>query len=336
MVEHPKLGSRILLRSPNWLGDAVMTLPAVQYLRHTLPSTTQVSILCPAKLCHFWQLVPHLHAVLIADDNIAITADILKPHTFDTAILFPNSLRSALEVWLARIPLRHGYKGHHRRWLLNSLGSKPSRDLGYRHQKWDYLDLILHLTEKTLNPPNAEPLFTPLPRPSTHSLPFPQPYLAVCPGAEYGAAKRWPIERYAETLQQLYATYSLPIVLLGSNVDIPVAQALTEKLQLPANSLHNLSGKTSLSEFLHYIAHAQLLLCNDSGSMHVAAAFGTKAVSIFGSTEPKLTGPITDSVSVLRHHVPCSPCFLRECPIDFRCMNAVTVPDVLSACARLL
>lgn len=328
MPDPSKLGSKILLRSPNWLGDAVMTLPAVQALIGSLDKKNRVCILSPAKLADFWKLVPGLESVLIVDDNIAITADTLKPYHFDSAILFPNSLRSALEPWLAGIPGRYGHRGHNRSWLLSEVFPKPSRAQGYRHQKLDYLDLVSALLT-TQHPEPENQNVTPLPRPPTS--PYPNPCLVICPGAEYGAAKRWHIDRYATVAAELSSRHRLQIVILGSATDIPVAETLTGLLKKAGVNAANLCGQTSLAQFLNSIAHASLVLCNDSGSMHVAAAFGTKAVSVFGSTEPKLTGPISDSVTVLRHHVPCSPCFLRECPIDFRCMNAVSASAVLEA-----
>jgi heptosyltransferase II len=329
-----KLGSKILLRSPNWLGDAVMVLPAVQFLLAHACSNTHVSVLTPAKLADFWKLVPGLHSILIVDDNIAITADNLKPHAFDSAILFPNSLRSALEPWLAGIPKRYGYPGHNRRWLLTETLHKPSRTQGYRHQKHDYLDLVQALLSLSNLKSQISTVDTPLPK--TSPSPLKTPYLVVCPGAEYGSAKRWLVERYAAVAKELISRHQLHLIILGSTTDIPVSQTLTSHLSLPTAAYTNLTGQTSLAEFLNLIAHATLVLCNDSGSMHVAAAFGTKAVALFGSTEPKLTGPISNSVTVLRHHVPCSPCFLRECPIDFRCMKAITAEDVTSASEALL
>jgi len=324
------LGTNILLRSPNWLGDAVMTLPAVQFLRTQLPAATHLTVLTPTKLADFWRLVPGLHSVLLADDNIAITADTIKAQAFDTAILFPNSLRSALEPWLARIPQRYGFTGHSRNWLLSDSWPRPSNDKGWVHHQLHYLELIQHLIPTAAATPPFQPLTT------TTIRPYPEPYLVVCPGAEYGAAKRWPLSHYAEAINKLTAKYHLKIILLGSANDIPTSLSLTQLLKVPPYLLHNLTGQTSLATFIQHIAHASLVLCNDSGSMHLAAAFGTRTVAIFGSTEPLLTGPIHPSVEVIRHHVPCSPCFLRECPIDFRCMNAVSADEVVHAAAPAL
>ncbi|MDX6765351.1 MAG: lipopolysaccharide heptosyltransferase II [Candidatus Methylacidiphilales bacterium] len=152
------------------------------------------------------------------------------------------------------------------------------------------------------------------------------PYLALCPGAEYGPAKRWPAKRFAEAANRIAAENNLEVILLGAEIDRPTCREVAHLLTVPH---HNLAGETSLREFLGWLAHASCVLCNDSGAMHVAAMFGRPGAAIFGSTEPRLTGPITDTIQVVREHVPCSPCFLRECPIDFRCMNAVTVDHLL-------
>lgn len=329
------LGSNRILRSPNWLGDAVMTLPAVQLLLKARTATDKISVLTPAKLADFWKLVPGLESVYVADPNIAITADILRPHHFDSALIFPNSLRSALEPWLAGIKMRYGFQGHSRQWLLTESWPRPSNRKGWIHHQEHYLDLVRHmlgLSEEAVTPERTP--FKPLPQ--TDSRPCAAPYLVICAGAEYGSAKRWPLERYASAIREVVSVHSHQIFLLGSATDIPTSLALAEQLSDLSGAVTNLTGQTSLRTFINYLAHAALVLCNDSGSMHLAAAYGTKAVALFGSTEPLLTGPITDSVKVIRHHVPCSPCFLRDCPIDFRCMKGISVEAVVRESLVLL
>ncbi|MDX6765350.1 MAG: hypothetical protein SFU85_01020 [Candidatus Methylacidiphilales bacterium] len=141
----------LLLRSPNWLGDAVIGLPAVQALQHKLPPGSRFSVLTPGKLADFWKIVPGIDHVLTVDPNLWITADSLRPFHFDTALIFPNSLRTAAEPWLARIPRRIGFKGHQRRWLLTDVVPKYNRAQGLRHQSLDYLDLVSTLL-KASNP----------------------------------------------------------------------------------------------------------------------------------------------------------------------------------------
>jgi heptosyltransferase II len=321
----------LLLRSPNWLGDAVIGLPTMQALQRSLPQDSRISVLTPGKLADFWKIVPGIEHVLPVDPNLWITADSLKPHSFDTALIFPNSLRTAAEPWLAGIPRRIGFKGHQRRWLLTDIVPKYSRARGLRHQSLDYLDLaatLLGNPNEIENRKSKIENFVPLLPSSAIPRPSSSAYLALCPGAEYGPAKRWPPERFAAAANRIAKEKSLEVVLLGAEGDRNACHEVARSLTVPHR---NLAGETSLKEFLASLAHADYVLCNDSGAMHVAALFGRPGAAIFGSTEPRLTGPITDSIAVIREHVPCSPCFLRECPIDFRCMNAVTVDHVLQA-----
>jgi heptosyltransferase-2 len=156
--------------------------------------------------------------------------------------------------------------------------------------------------------------------------------LAICPGAEYGPAKRWPVENFVAVARHFMATRKAKILLLGATGDVPVAEEFVR--QLP--EVDNRVGKTSLDEFMTALVTARLVLCNDSGAMHVASALGVPTLAVFGSTEPQLTGPMGGRSRVLRHHVPCSPCFLRECPIDFACMKSITPEAAILAADALL
>jgi len=319
----------LLLRSPNWLGDAVIGLPAVQALRGKLPAGSRLSVLTPAKLADFWKVIPGIDAVIPTDPNLWITADAVRSFHFDAALIFPNSLRTGLEPWLAGIPRRIGFKGHQRKWFLTDTVPKYSRARGLRHQAWDYLDLAATLLGKTKSQdPNPKdiPDFSPVSPSSVIRPPSSTPYLALCPGAEYGPAKRWPATRFAAAANRIARDRGLEVILLGAEGDRPACLEVARSLDIPHR---NLAGETTLAGFLAWLAHAAFVLCNDSGAMHVAALFGRPGAAVFGSTEPRLTGPITDSIAVVREHVPCSPCFLRECPIDFRCMNGVTVDHVI-------
>ena len=321
------LGNRILLRSPNWLGDAIMTLPAVQALQAALPPTTKLFVLSPEKLLDFWLLIPGIEQVITTGDSLPATCAELRELEFDSAILFPNSLRTALEAWLGRIPLRYGFTGHWRSWLLTESWPRPRQSRGFIHHQKHYLSLMEHLK---IPVPAAG--FKPLAKPAPANNGA-KPLLAVCPGAEYGPAKRWPPELFAEATRRILEKRDMEVLLLGGPGDIAPGEELMKQATFPVT---NKIGKTDLGEFLEIIARASLVLCNDSGAMHAATLFGTPAVAIFGSTEPRLTGPISDSVTVLREHVPCSPCFLRECPIDFRCMKAITPQHVSQAAISLL
>jgi heptosyltransferase-2 len=287
-----------------------MCLPAIRYIA----ARCQVSILCPEKLAAFWRCVPELHGVIPTAKGLLSTATRLRALGVEKTIVFPNSLRSVLEPWLAGIPTREGYKGHSRARLLSRswLQARPKR--GLEHQSLHYLRLAaLSLDEEC--PPLGD--WTPLPKPPALEE---KDYLLVAPGAAYGPAKRWPAERFAETANYICKKRDLSVTIAGTREDQAAAAALRSKLEV---GYIDRTAQTSLAEFIRLIAHAQLVLCNDSGAMHLASAFGTPCLAVFGSTEPRLTGPLGNCARVARHRVPCSPCFLRKCPIDFRCMKGL-------------
>lgn len=317
---------RLVVRSPNWLGDAVMAVPALTALRRGLGPDARLDVLAPASIAPLWNTVKAVNHVLPVDPNIEITAATLRPNSYQAALLFPNSLRAALEVWRAGIPRRVGFAGHHRRAFLTDVVPGHDRRTGIRHQTLDGLDLAAHVPGGLPEVACAglfpfPPIPCPLPRPSPGS------WLALCPGAEYGPAKRWHAPRFAETANTLAQANGWEVILLGAAGDAASCAAVTRHLRVPHR---NLAGATTLTEFLAWLGHAAHVLCNDSGAMHVAALYGRPGAAIFGSTEPRLTGPITSAIRVVRQHVPCAPCFLRQCPIDFRCMDAVTVAHVLA------
>lgn len=318
---------RVVVRSSNWLGDAVMTTPAVQAIKRGRPDV-RLTILVKAKLADYWRRIPEVDEVLPIDpaDTVFTVARKLRQGRFDAAIVLPNSIRSALEPWLAGIPRRTGYPAQWRRLLLNQpypLPAKP-RPEPARHQVYHYLDLIEWLGA----PPCGTSLETFFPRAPRH--PGAPLKIGLCPGAEYGPAKRWMPERFAQTANAVSAKVDCQWLLFGVNGDAPVGDQIASQLTGPHQ---NHIGKTSLSELMDRLSECACLLTNDTGTMHLAAALGVPTVAIFGSTEPRLTAPLGPAHRILRHQVECSPCFLRECPLDFRCMNTVTAEE--AACAVL-
>jgi lipopolysaccharide heptosyltransferase II len=157
--------------------------------------------------------------------------------------------------------------------------------------------------------------------------------IALSPGAEYGPAKRWLLERFAEAAAAVTARSPVQWILFGMKNDAPIGEQITSAL---GDSCVNRIGQTTLEQLIDELRQCRLLLTNDTGTMHLAALLGVPTVAIFGSTEPRLTGPLGDRHIVLRHHVECSPCFLRKCPIDFRCMKAVSVQEVANAVMSIL
>jgi heptosyltransferase-2 len=322
---------RIVIRSTNWLGDAVMTIPAVRAIKHGRPDA-EVTILTPAKLADLWLAVAEADhiAPIEPGQSILATAAMLRGR-FDAAVLFPNSLRAALEVWLAGIPRRVGYRGHHRAWLLNQIyRTKKSRTraahppAGPRHQVYHYLDLAAQLGASV-----DGPLL-----PSTRRRPAnPRPLVGLCPGAEYGPAKRWLPERFAEVMRAVAQETGCQWRMFGVARDRPIADAILSQAGVPCEDR---VGKTTLAGLMDELSECDALLTNDTGTMHLAAFLGVPVAAVFGSTEPALTGPLGPAHLILREKVECSPCFLRECPIDFPCMRAITSEAAATALKTLL
>jgi lipopolysaccharide heptosyltransferase II len=247
---------------------------------------------------------------------------------FEAAIIFPNSFRTALEVFLAGIPRRVGYPGHFRKALLNQIFQpRTKKGAEPRHQVHHYLALAESIGADPAGSIESVAGSRPLPR-----SPGNPPVLGLVPGAEYGPAKRWLPERYADVMHILHGKTGAQWRVFGVAKDIPIVE---EILSL-AGTGTSLAGKTSLAELITELKACDVLLTNDTGTMHLAAALGVPLVAIFGSTEPALTGPLGVRHRVVRQHVDCSPCFLRECPLDFRCMTSVTIQEVVAAVESLL
>ena len=315
---------RILVRSPNWLGDAVMSLRAARAFKHGRPDA-RLAVLTPSKLEAFWKSVPEVDDVLSfsAEESILAVARRLRGR-FDAAILFPNSFRSAVEAWLAGIPRRVGFRGHFRSMLLTQIIDEPNKKKAARprHQADRYWHIAKVCGAAEPPPPNIRP------PPASKDI-----ILGICPGAEYGPAKRWPAERFRKTMELVSGRIACSWMIVGTESDRLIASEILRGFQ---GSAEDLTGKTSLAELIERIQTLRVLLTNDTGTMHLADSLGVPLVAVFGSTEPRLTGPRSPTSTVLRHQVECSPCFLRECPLDFRCMHAVEPEEAARAVLALI
>ncbi len=327
---------RILVRSANWLGDAVLSVPAVRAIKAGRPDA-RVTILTPAKLADFWKQVAEVDEVIVLKPT-SVFSPVPERFVgrFEVAILFPNSLRVALEAWLAGIPRRVGFRGKWRSALLNQIPRDRKNVVEPpRHQVQHWLELAkfvgADVEAASGRSPGAEPTIR-APLPNTTAGGSCQLKIALCPGAEYGPAKRWLPERFAETAKIVAEKTACEWVLVGTDKDLLLGEEIAAKL---GGQCTNLIGKTTLAELIETLRGCDLLLTNDTGTMHLAAFLGVPVVAIFGSTEPLLTGPLGTNHRVLRHHVECSPCFLRQCPIDFRCMKSVEVDEVVAAISQI-
>jgi heptosyltransferase-2 len=318
---------RILIRSSNWLGDAIMSVPAVRAIKKGRPDT-HVTVVAPEKIVPMWKLISEVDEVLPLPNKSLFSAIrvVAQQEKFDVAILFPNSLRSAFEVLF--VPRKVGYRGHARGWLLNQIVREPRRPGPPEHHAVRFLRIAddcgadVDLAEKIDN--------FPLPRTSSAKS---QTSIGLCPGAEYGPAKRWSPGRFAEVAASVSNGSDTKWILVGTKNDVAIGETIAAQL---GEKCVNRIGQTTLDELISELRNCRALLTNDTGTMHLAALLDVPVVAIFGSTEPALTGPLGNGHIVVRHHVECSPCFLRECPIDFRCMKEVTDREVANAMMSIL
>jgi heptosyltransferase-2 len=238
-----------------------------------------------------------------------------------------------LESWLTRIPRRVGYRGHWRRWLLNQIVPVPRKPGPPEHHSLRFLRIARECGADAFGSDRSRAgvgYSTPNVQIAINRQPI---KIGLCPGAEYGPAKRWLPERFAEAAEKISAQSSVQWILLGTPREATVGDQIAAAL---GDHCVNRIGQTTLDQLIDELRECRLLLTNDTGTMHLAALLGVPIVAIFGSTEPRLTGPLGNGHMVLRHHVECSPCFLRECPIDFRCMKAVSVQEVANAVLSIL
>jgi lipopolysaccharide heptosyltransferase II len=325
---------QILIRSSNWLGDAAMSVSAVRAIKTGRPDA-RVTIAAPEKIAPMWKLVPEVDAIIATPGRQLLSSVRLlrREPSFDVAILFPNSVRAALESWLTRIPRRVGYRGHSRRWLLNQIVPVPRKPGPPEHHSLRFLRIARECGADTFDSDRSR-ADVQYPTPNVQMAINRQPIkIGLCPGAEYGPAKRWLPKRFAEAAEKISAQSFVQWILFGTPRDATIGAEIAAVL---GDYCVNRVGQTTLDQLIDELRECRLLLTNDTGTMHLAALLGVPVVAIFGSTEPRLTGPLGDGHIVLRHHVECSPCFLRECPIDFRCMKAVSVQEVANAVLSIL
>jgi heptosyltransferase-2 len=367
-ILHPR---RVVVRGVNWLGDAVMATPALLRLRERFPGA-HLALLTPEKLRDLWRHHPAVNETLsfAPDEGLFAVARKLRTGNFDLALVLPNSPRSALEVRLARIPERVGYARPWRNWLLTQ--AVPSRPDAVKMHKRSVDEIrrliaapeIKNLKLKTKNfsshqlhdflylaaalGANPEPLAPKLfvtpeeaaaVKAKFHLADVSGPILGLNPGAEYGPAKRWPVENFIAAARRIQERTNCAWLLLGNESDRVLATEIQSAIGNRQSAIHNLAGQTSLRELCALLKLCRVLLTNDTGPMHVAAALDTPVVVPFGSTSAELTGPGLPGDPrhrLLPSDAPCSPCFLRECPIDFRCMKGIAVEQVVEAVVQVV
>jgi len=326
---------RILVRATNWVGDAVMSVPALQALREHNPQA-RISILARPWVAGLYgreafcdELIPYdaPRGWKGLNEKRRVAAD-LRARKFDCAVLLQNAFEAAALARWAGIPFRIGYDRDARGWLLTHPIPLPAAGEIPKHQRFYYLELLkrarliagydLDSAIRLSGKRTAERV------------------VGVSPGAAYGGAKRWLPERFAAAAIELARERGARVAVFGSTEEAAICQAVHELVTAAGVACENFAGVTPLSEFIEMAAGCELFLTNDSGAMHVASALGVPTVVVFGATDDEATGPTGDWSRVVRHKVECSPCLLRECPIDHRCMTGVTASEVVAAARGLV
>lgn len=340
-LDHNKI-QKILVRGPNWIGDAVMCTPALSALRSGFPHA-QITLLVNATIAELLKNNPHLDRIWVYDKagghhglmgKVRLSQE-LSRESFDLAVLFQNAFEAALLTKLAKIPIRYGYSTDGRGFLLTHHAPLPK---GTCHQTEYYLHLLTPLgitdgskrlwlvTTDGENEAARQSI-------RSHGIDDDEQLVGINPGATYGTAKRWSTERYARLADQLMESPKARILIFGGPGEEDLGHAISSQMRHPALVL---TGRLKVRELMAMIRQCDLFLTNDSGPMHIAAAFEIPLVAIFGPTDPQTTSPLGEKSLLLRKQVDCSPCLLRECPIDHRCMTRMTVEEVFEATGKYL
>jgi len=330
---------KILVRATNWVGDAIMAIPALQAIRAREPNA-EITILARRWVSALYRDQGLADKLLVLEDLSDPSAALREAH-YDSAILFQNAFQAAWLGWRAGIPERIGYARDGRSELLTRAIPVPSPGEIPAHETYYYLELLRRAgwLEKLPSVDEirlvlsadsreraAERIAAATGRASSRRI-------AIAPGAAYGSAKCWPPERFAELADRLIARFDADVILFGAPSEREIAARIAAGMRKRAV---NLAGQTPIEDLPAYFSACDIFIGNDSGAMHVAAAAGVPVVAIFGSTDPEGTAPVTSRRTLVRVAPSCSPCFLRQCPVDHRCMTRIDVALVEEAARNWL
>ncbi len=336
------------MRATNWVGDAVLSLPALEAIRSRFPKA-HIAILARPWVAELYQREPVADRVIELTSGRGAgdlsgkwrTARMLRREQFDCAILLQNAFEAALLAWLAGIPRRIGYARDGRAMLLTDPIPAPASGEIPAHERFYYLamlqragligaipeDPVVRLSRSAeLRVSGARRLAGAGLRGRV---------IGISPGAAFGGAKRWLAERFAEAGARLAAELQAGVAIFGSAGERALCEHVAAAIGRKGIAVHNFAGGTTLGEFIELAAGCALYLTNDSGAMHIACALEVPTVAIFGPTNESATGPVGSRAAVVREKVECSPCLLRECPIDHRCMTRVSAARVVEAALEL-
>ncbi|MEH0714099.1 lipopolysaccharide heptosyltransferase II [Vibrio owensii] len=337
---------KILIIGPSWVGDMVMSQSLYIVLKQLHPES-QIDVIAPGWCKPILERMPEIHQAIEmpighGEFNLLGRREIgksLREKQYDHAYILPKSAKSALIPWFANIPLRTGWKGEMRYGLLNDL--RPNMK-SFQFMVERYVALACP-QEEMIDSSSLGGLET-LPRPSLFidkkeqaeaiakfNLNQESPVVGLCPGAEFGPAKKWPETHYAEVASAM-ANAGKQVWLFGSQKDLETCNNIKQLVpQEHQHQIHVLAGQTSLIEAVDLLAACQTVVANDSGLMHVAAAVGCNVVAVYGSTSPKYTPPLAEKVEIVHTDIDCRPCFKRECPLGhLNCLNQLSPQKVIS------
>ena len=335
---------RVLIRGTNWIGDVVMTLPAVAAVRKTWP-TARISVLAKPWVAEVYRLSEDVDDVIVFQEpghhagiggKLRLARE-LRGIGFDCAILLQNAIEAAIIAGLAGIPFRAGYNSDGRGLLLTH-AVRRTKAIRRVHQIDYYIEMVRALgctpaaRDVRLHPGRdydglAEALLNRFGIAENRLL------IGIAPGAAYGPAKKWSPERFAAVADRLIDDTGGQTILFGSGGDRESTAAVQGSAR---HSLIDIAGMTNLKEAIALIARCSLFISNDSGLMHVAGALGVPTIALFGSTNPATTSPVGEKSVIIHHDVDCSPCLKPVCPTDFRCMEMIGVEEVCAAARKLL
>lgn len=322
---------KILVRATNWIGDAVMSLPAIRAIHERFPQA-EITVLAKPWVAALYEGERSIERILPLDVGTLKLASRLRTEYFDLAVLLPNSLKSAWGMRLSGAKRIVGYARDGRSPLLSDAIGIPAKGEIPPHESYYYLELLrraglldalpqidqIRFDEFEAKKQRGSELF--------EASGIMLPVIGVSPGAAYGSAKRWLPERFAKSARRLAEKMNASVVVFGSAAE----RSMCEEVAQTAGG-RNLAGETTLRGFIDMTAACALFLTNDSGAMHIAAACGVPSVTVFGPTNEIATGPPGHLARIVREPVDCAPCMLRECPIDHRCMTRVTAEHVIAA-----
>jgi heptosyltransferase-2 len=328
---------KVLIIGPSWIGDMVMAQSLFMAIKADKPDAI-IDVLALAWTKPLLDRMPEVnqaitmpisHGVFGLKMRRKLGKD-LRATQYDQAIVLPNSWKSALIPWFANIPLRTGWKGEARYGLLNDLRLLDKTALPLMVQR--FVSLAYPTEQAHIAPSYPAPKM--VAEPATFDVPTlqaKQKRLILCPGAEFGPAKQWPASSYAEVAQSLL-TQDWQVLILGSQADAETGCAIVDAISSEQQAaIHNLCGKTQLEDAIDLLATADIVISNDSGLMHIAAALQMPLIAIYGPTSPNFTPPLSANSQIMQIEVECGPCFQRTCPEQHhKCMKEISGTNVLS------